>query len=739
MFTKLLAFLAIWLCIALNTGYAQQPAVKKDKAVRDTTAKNLKEVSISVKKAFVERKTDRVVVNVDALISNAGTTALDVLEKSPGVSIDQNGTISLKGKQGVTIFIDDKPTYLSGSDLQNYLQSLPSSSLEQIELMTNPPARYDAGGNAGVINIKTKKGKQKGFNGGLNLGLTQGKLTSANQSFNFNYRSSKVNFFGQLGDNLNNSFQDLNIYRTYKYTDGRTKSYFNQNSYYRGSGNTLSGKAGADYYQSDKTTWGIVFTGMTRASRLTKDNTSNLLNAAGVTDSIILANNLEDIDFKNTGVNINYRHQYAAGHELTFDADYLAYRNQTRQVYHNFSYRPDRSLKSSDILSGELPANVDIYALKTDYSRPLPSGWKFDSGIKLSFTKTDNTADYFTTVNDLTKPDYDKSNHFIYKEQISAGYLNLTKETKKIAVQLGLRLENTLSDGHQYGNIMKADSAFKNTYTDLFPTLFLSWKPDTLSRNQIGLNYGRRIDRPYYQDLNPFLAPLDKFTYYLGNPFLKSAYTQSIALSHTYKNKLTTTLSWSSTRDQVNETIEIVNGIYYSKPGNIGTQKLKSLSVDGDYEPWKWLNIQLFMQVAQTHAVSDFYTGPLDTKGTFYYLNPTLQLRFNSAWSAELAGTYQSKVVDAQFISGAVKQARAAVMKIISPQATLKLSVSDLFYSRVNSGVIRNLALTAASYNGINDSRAATLSFSYRFGKTIANLRKHEATGAEAEQNRVKN
>jgi hypothetical protein len=173
------------------------------------TTKNLKEVSIVGQKAFVERKIDRTVVNVDALIANSGTTAMDVLEKSPGVSVDQNGVISLKGKQGVTIFIDDKPTYLSGADLESYLRSLPSASLDQIELMTNPPARYDAAGKAGVINIKTKKTNSRGFNGGLNLAYTQGELARSNNSFNLNYRHNKLNFFANFTKTLHNNFTDL--------------------------------------------------------------------------------------------------------------------------------------------------------------------------------------------------------------------------------------------------------------------------------------------------------------------------------------------------------------------------------------------------------------------------------------------------------------------------------------------------------------------------------------------------
>ncbi|RBQ09933.1 carboxypeptidase-like regulatory domain-containing protein [Pedobacter miscanthi] len=273
-----------------------------------TGGTNLKEVNVSGQKAFVERKIDRTVVNVDALISNAGTTPLDVLSKSPGVNVDQNGAISLKGKSGVAIFIDDKPTYLSGSDLENYLRSLPSSSLDQIELMTNPPAKYDAAGNGGVINIKTKKTKSAGFNGGINLSLNQGELSRSNNSFNFNYRKDKINVFGNLSYNLNNSFTDLDLNRKYKNNDGSAKSYFNQNSYFRRHGNTFNLKTGLDYYVSDKTTWGVVFTGMNRISKQVNNNTSNLSNASMQLDSVIRAENIDQIKYQNAGVNLNYRH-----------------------------------------------------------------------------------------------------------------------------------------------------------------------------------------------------------------------------------------------------------------------------------------------------------------------------------------------------------------------------------------------------------------------------------------------
>lgn len=365
-----------------------------------TGTNNLKEITVAGQKAFVERKIDRMVVNVDALISNAGTTALDVLSKSPGVSVDQNGTISLKGKNGVAIFIDDKPTYLSGGDLENYLRSLPSSSLDQIELMTNPPAKYDAAGNGGVINIKTKKTKTAGFNGGINLSLNQGQMSRSNDSFNFNYRKDKLNVFGTLSYNLNNSFTDLDLNRKYKNDDGSSKSYFNQNSYFRRRGHTFNLKTGIDFYATDKTTWGVVFTGMNRISKQVNNNTSNLSNAAMQLDSVIRAENIDQIKYQNAGVNLNYRHKFnQTGRELTFDADYLLYHNQTDQTYYNFSYLPSMALKYQDILTGDLPSNIDIYTAKIDYSHPLANKWKLDVGAKTAYTKTNNTAGYFNTSN----------------------------------------------------------------------------------------------------------------------------------------------------------------------------------------------------------------------------------------------------------------------------------------------------------------------------------------------------
>lgn len=699
----------------------------------------LQEVRINSQKALIEKKIDRTVINVDAMISSAGSTVYEVLEKSPGIRIDQSGGVSLKGK-GAVIFIDDKPANLSGADLESYLKSLPSSTVDQIELMTNPPAKYDAAGNGGIVNIRTKKSKLTGFNGGVNLSYVQGKYARTNNSFNFNYRYNKVNLFGNVGYAVINNYSDLDINRHFENINGEVVSNFLQNSFFRTTGQSYTSKAGMDYYLSEKTTFGIGLTGLYRPSKQKMFVKSIFTNAQNLTDSTVLADNREQNEFKNIGVNLNYRHLYdKKGRELTADIDYVNYKTQNDQSFDNNSYPKNGLPANNYLLTGSLPAGINIYSAKIDYSHPLKSGVKLETGLKTSYTQTDNIADYFYTVSQLTKPDYNKTNHFLYKEHINAAYVNANKDFNKLTVQAGLRLENTVSNGHQLGNAQKTDSTFKRNYTGLFPTLFLQYKLDTAGTNLLSMNYGRRIERPYYQDLNPFLSPIDKFTYYTGNPFLKPSYTNSIELSHTYKGKFTTSLSYGKSLDQVNETIEIVNGIYYSRPGNIGIATVKSLSFDGSFDLASWFNFHFYGELTNIHTVSAFYTGQLDTKGTFVYLKPILQFKAGKDWTIQLDGYYQSKVTNVQFVAGERNRMNVAIAKKLSASTTVKLVINDVFHSFVNSGIINNLTLTRADYHNVIDSRSGVLSLSYRFGKAISNLRKHEGNGAESEQNRVKN
>ncbi|MXV14402.1 outer membrane beta-barrel protein [Hufsiella ginkgonis] len=707
--------------------------------ILERVAKAIGEVAITAQKPFAEQKIDRTVVNPDALISNAGGTALDVLEKSPGVIVDPNGAISLNGK-GVTIFVDDKPTYLSGTELETYLRSLSAAAIDQLELMANPPARYDASGNGGVINIRTKRGKAKGFNGAINLAYTQGKYAKTNDNANFNYRSGKMNLTGNAGFNYNNGFNDLLINRHFRDNSGTPTSDFIQNSLIRRKGQNYSTRLGFDYYATENSTWGINLTGSFSPRNVNSPVNSRFQKPSGTLDSTIVAQNKEHSASKNGGVNLNYRYHFGKSRrQLAADADYLRYSSDKDQIFDNKSYASNNQLKISDLLSGGLPAKIDIYSAKADYDHPLAEGISLSGGLKSSFTRTNNIADYFYTLNGATNPDYGKTNHFIYRETINAAYANFSREGKRISVQGGLRMESTFSKGHQLGNTVKPDSVFSRSYTSLFPTAYVQYKLDSAGNNQLRMNYGRRIERPYYEDLNPFLSPLDKFTYYTGNPFLRPSFGHNVELTYSYKSHLNVTLSYNRTNNEVNETIEIVDGIYYSRPGNIGRTTVKTLAFDAGFAAVSWLDFKLFGRVSEIHSVSDFYTGKLDNAGAYFFLRPVFSFKFPKDWTAQLDGGYQSDVTNAQFISKARGRVNLAFAKKLSASTSVRLVGNDLFYTFKNNGIINNLAGTDANWTNANDSRTVVLSLSYRFGKAIANQRNHDANGAEAEQSRVKN
>ena len=314
------------------------------------TAKNLGEVVVQAKTKMVEVKADKTVVNVDAMISNAGSSAMDVLEKSPGVMVDKDGNISLKGKQGVIIMLDGKPSYLGGQDLANYLRSLPSTQLDQLEIMTQPSAKYDASGNSGIINIRTKKSKMNGFNGNVSLGYLQGILPKTSNSVGFNWRKNKVNVFGTYSHSYWTSYNTINLYRVFP------NAYFDQHSIGKRFSRSSNLKAGMDYFVNKTTTLGVVLTGTYDPRLNTVYGSNNILNGSKRLDSINQAVSEEHSIWKNGGVNLNFRKVLdAKGRELTADMDVITYRNNSSQRNVNTLLLPNEQvLHNPFLLNGYL-------------------------------------------------------------------------------------------------------------------------------------------------------------------------------------------------------------------------------------------------------------------------------------------------------------------------------------------------------------------------------------------------
>ncbi|MBS1572997.1 MAG: TonB-dependent receptor, partial [Bacteroidetes bacterium] len=698
----------------------------------------IESVNITAKKAFVTQKIDRIVINPDVLISNAGTTALEVLEKTPSVNVDMNGNISMRGKSGVMVFIDDKPSYLSASDLANYLRSIPSSSIENIEVIANPPAKYDASGNAGIINIKLKKTRAKGWNGGVNLSYGQGKKIRTINSANLNYRIQKWNFFSNFSLNQIESFQDLTIKREYFTPQGERASIFTQNSYITPKSRTNSLKIGADFYANDKTTFGIVLNGFINPS---KRNTIN--NAIIQDNNLQTINTIEaeipmDIIFKNASVNANMTRKMKNRQELSVNADYIAYNSKIEQSQFNKILNPDNSVLSDTRMDSKLPSEVTIKALKADYSGIDLLGGNFDFGAKSSFVKTENIADFRDVKNGVETPNYVFSNNFDYKENIHAVYANFAKDYEKLSIQLGLRAEYSDIKGYQIGNPMVKDSAFSKKYTSLFPTVFVQYRADSLQNHIIGLSLGRRIDRPNYKDMNPFTYPMDNYTFYGGNPFLQPTFSYSADFNYTYKKNYTFGFNYSYIDDLISETNEQKYGIYYSRPGNFDKQISYGFSFNGNFSITKWWSLQCYTALSNNYFSSKVYTENLNDSLWNWVIMPTNQFVINKKWTAELAGSYQSKALSGQFLVSPIGSVRAGIAtKILREKGTLKLNLSDIFYTNQVEGQIQNIQNAKASWFSYLDSRVVTLSFSYRFNKGD-NLKIRKSGGSEAEQNRVK-
>jgi hypothetical protein len=705
-----------------------------------TSSKLLETVTVNAKIPYVERKIDRTVINVDALIANAGSNVLEALERAPGVSLDQNGAIKLKGRSGVTVFIDDKPTYLSGTELENYLKSLPASTVKQIEIMPNPPAKYEAAGNSGVINIITKRSKTSGFHGNTVLSLQQGRYTRSNNSLNLNFNKNKVSLYANINGGFRNSFQDLNINRYYKNTENIRTSSFAQNSFIVKDGQSGNVKMGLDYYISDKTTLGFSAKGLLSNAGDQTDNTAFVRDANQNTINRVLADNNTKNIFNNGTLNVYLKQMLdTLGSVLTIDADYVVYNSGSDQLFKNFIYDPQDKLSYADIINGDIPSDIAIYAAKADYTKPLSTTSKFEAGLKTAFTKTDNEAIYTNTIDGITTPDYGLSNKFLYDEWIHAAYVNLNKKVGMIDLQLGLRAETTTLKGRQLGNVLQPDTSFTRTYTNVFPTFYASYQADSVGNHILSFSFGRRIDRPFFQDLNPFISPLDKFTFYGGNPGLLPTYSNNFSLTHTFKNRISTSINYGLTTDGINETLEIREGIYYSRPGNIATNHTLSLSVDGSTDISKWYRLNTYLELGHQIFESALYTEQLNASGTYFAANVTNSFQLGKGWNADIRGDYQSDVVYAQLLIKSFGTLNlAAQKKILNDKGSLKLSLNDVLYTRRADGIINNLKDTDADWNSRLDTRSATLAFSYRFGKSTSNKPKHNGSGSESEQRRVK-
>lgn len=698
--------------------------------------KNLKEVNITTTRPLVQQQFDKTILNVAGSIAAAGSTALEVLAKAPGITIDQNDNIAMRGRQGVMVMIDGKLQPLSGQDLANLLKNMQASQVDKIELITNPSSKYDAAGNAGIIDIRLKKGLNAGTNANVALSFGQGKYAKTNPSFSFNHRTKSMNVFGSYSYGFNQNFNKLDILRDFYSPANEVTGSNNYNNYFKYRFNNHNARVGSDFYLNKNITVGFSATGNYNSGEATTNSFARSYNGLTQNTGSFKTEGTNTPDRQNNSVNINYRQKIdTAGKELSADFDYAAFNSNEIQNNLTRYYSPaGKETQSPYRLRGDLSGDLSIRSFRIDYQQPLKTlQAKLELGVKSSWVKSDNDVQFHNLSSGSPVLDVAKSNHFIYNENINAAYVNASRTWKKWALQLGLRLENTNADGLQ----VTGQSRFDRNYSQLFPSGYIGY--EFSENNTLGLSLSRRINRPSYRQLNPFKVFLDPLTYSTGNPYLKPELSNSFELTHTYKQKYMTKLGYSRTVDNILTVLFPDNQPNSVIQTNLNLAKYDyySLSFGFPVTIGRWLN-------STNNALTYYgvYSGNLantdlsDGRVSFNF-NSNNTIRINGNTSAEVTATYQSRSYYGPLDIKANWGLTMGVQRqMLNKKGTLKFNVSDIFYTSKTDAYTRLTGYGEQFYQS-RDTRVGTLSFSYRFGKSqVAASRR---TGAADEEKRRAN
>lgn len=696
---------------------------------------NLGSVYIAAKKPLIERFNDKVIMNVENSIISTGNNALEILAKIPGVSVNQDGIISVLGKSSVHVLIDGKSTYLSAAQLATRLKSLSGNELKSIELMTSPSARYDASGNAGIINIKLKKNSSLGTNGNINLGFGYGKNPKSDAGISFNHSNKNFNIFGSYANQNNQYQEDLNITRISP--DGISDLYFHQyNTQIRSSHNN-NYKLGLDYFINERNTIGFLTSGYFNHGHDSSNGKTNIGKNFTETDSSIVADNPSTSKYRNQAYNINYKSVIdTLGQEFTTDLDYAEYQNEECTVYNNyFSDVNGNQYKSPLTFRNLTPSHIKIRAAKIDYSLPLNPKTKFDFGIKSSWVVTDNDFRFENQVASHWQNDQSRSNQFIYDENINAVYVNFKHEFKSTGIELGLRAEQTNSEG----NSISEQKVAKRSYLDFFPSISINHSVS--ENNQLGFSYSRRIDRPDYKSLNPFVYFVDLYTFSQGNPFLNPQYTNAFAFSYNYKKKLNISLGYSITDNLIMDVLLPDNAkkTLYQTVENLDKQFSYHLTIGAPTTITQFWNMDNTVTTTYNQIKSANLGGTdYNRKKANFTLNSSHSFTLSPSAAAELSGEFTSAQI---YGSYAIKPYYGLDFGLKKSFLAKKLQMKFAFNDILNSRKTRiSSALSGLNYNlsQKQESRIFRLSLNYAFGSnSITATREREKSVAD-EENRIK-
>jgi hypothetical protein len=711
---------------------SETPTIDLGTFMTEPATTELGAVTVLGDRPFIERQADKLDVNVENSIVQTGSSVMEVMEKLPGVLVNQDDQISLKGKQGVIILIDGKQTGLSGSDLANMLKGLPSNSIQKIEIISNPSSKYDAAGNAGIINIVMKKNRQQGFNGNVTAGYGQGRYGKFNSSLSLNYKNKWYNIFLNYSYSKRKGFNNLTLDRLFP--NGPDSSIIIQtNNYIVFPFQTHNPRLGADFYLSKNTTLSVLGSSVVNKFNPTgSSNTRRVDQDYNPINHSTFTNNSKD-RWYNYAFNAELRTQFdTTGKELVASVDYAKYWNITKQAFSTTMFTNENLITDQTFLVGDQGGVLNLFAGKLDYTHPLKNDAKLEMGWKSSYVTSDNDVKFYDKMNDDLIFDSTRSSHFLYSEIINAVYVNFNKTIKKLTLQLGLRGEQTIADGKQVLN----GQTFHKNYPLIFPTAFIDYKMN--ENHSININVGTRIGRPGYNQMNPFKRLIDATTYSEGNPYLVPEYTYNFEFTYSYKNMLFLNPTYSISNHN------IMDALLQDQV----TQKTVQTTVNIDHFNYYGLNLIFTKKLAPWWTTNtsfltfyNFYTGvlnnnPINNSSPSFSGTTNNSFFIREGLSMECGFQYNHKAIYGITEIRTQYNFTLGVQKLLlKKQLTLTVNVNDLFWKNYPSGVTK--------FNNVNekwtsrrDTRVVNVSLSYKFGKgKMGKMRR--TTGADEEKQRI--
>jgi iron complex outermembrane receptor protein len=700
---------------------------------------DLAEIAVVENKNFVEVRPGKTTLNIHNSVFASGSTALDILRMSPGVQISNSDDISLNGKADVLILLDNKPTYLSGAALADLLRGTQSSMIDKIEIINNPNSTYDASSAGGLINIKLIRDKNLGFNAQLNVGggITMPGIngysdeTKRNSGINFNYRTKKFNVFGNYSYNNSAYFKSSISNRVNNYngvvdliSDDWVIDQRRINNNFR---------FGVDYDINSHHVIGFLVSGIFMDLNGPK-NTISTINSLNSTDSTILTNSILKRWQTNLTYNLNYRGDLGRCGDITVDADYINYkRSYSEDFQSNYFYGNTGVIYRNAIFQNNSPLNYDVYVFNASYHVNLNNTDNLSVGFKDSYAKTNNFYDFGFVTNGVYNSLPLFTGRFKYTEMLYAGYIDYNHVfSKKTNIELGLRVEQTISDGLTPSPLENVH----NNYVDFFPNVQYNYIVN--DDNQLKLSYRRSINRPKYEELNPFLLYNDQYTYQIGNRYLKPNYSNTIALEHVYKDRFSTSASFSIING-FTQTVYMQNDqtqITTLKKINLGNRYNYDLVFIAPVTFTKWYAADFNLDLLYQRFTA--MNGTLDDGSADITFKVSQHFKLPFSLKADLIAQYETPTTYGVFRYKSNFFAYGGISKsVLKNQGTIQFLVDNIFQSDKNvyTSHYQNLNISGTQ---VNIFRAFQLSFTYAFGsQTIKAARK--STGADEEQGRVGN